>query len=334
MQNPKPPGNKCAPRKKFLLITLCVLVASGILAVAGYLVAQLIQSTYYFCSKSVKFIPLDEACDGKPDCAGGEDESTCISRFISNSTFPDCGPNGAESRIVGGQNTLIEHWPWQVSLQQKGQHTCGGSLLSPYWIITAAHCFTGRAEVSRWRVVAGSTYMTTLRGSAVNQIIIHGDYNSAHNDYDMAMMRVTKPLSLRVTVKPVCLPPYNLGLTKGAPLVVTGWGHLAEDAVLGSAGGRDFSHRPHSVFQSCDLWFQHHSEDDLCRVLYRGNVDVDACQGDSGGPLVYLKERWMLVGVVSWGIGCGRPGLPGVYTNVDQMLNWIYTVMQVIRCNF
>ncbi len=52
-------------------------------------------------------------------------------------------------------------------------------------------------------------------------------------------------------------------------------------------------------------------------------------RGTVGGPLVHLSSRWQLIGIVSWGVGCAREGKPGVYTDVSQLLNWIYTVMGV-----
>lgn len=65
----------------------------------------------------------------------------CLSMFFLR--LPDCGQVGSQDRIVGGTDAFIEDWPWQVSLQQGGQHVCGGSLVSPRWVVTAAHCFTG-----------------------------------------------------------------------------------------------------------------------------------------------------------------------------------------------
>ncbi|XP_036413472.1 transmembrane protease serine 4a isoform X2 [Colossoma macropomum] len=408
---------------KRVITVLCVVVILAILAVAAYFIQQLIQSKYFFCSKSLKFIPLEQACDGKQDCTEAEDESTCVTRFMANSTFPirlfsnlsvlqiysasenkwgsvcaegwtqqhaqaacqqlgytvnpsyttvqlddvsselkmvfyavapysvqtiqsqisnkktcsygsvvtlscsDCGPRAPESRIVGGQSALIENWPWQVSLQQNGQHTCGGTLVSPNWVVTAAHCFTSMGEVSRWRVMAGRTYLSTLGGSSVDKIIVNDNYNAARNDYDIAMMKLSKPLTFGASVKPVCLPPHNLGLTGGAPLVVTGWGNLQENGKLSSDLQKasilliDQVQCSNPVVYGNSITF---------RMLCAGYLDgkVDACQGDSGGPLVYFDRQWMLVGVVSWGVGCARQGRPGVYTNMDQMLNWVHSVME------
>ncbi|CAB1348603.1 unnamed protein product, partial [Coregonus sp. 'balchen'] len=342
MTAPNSQKEKSSSRKRVLITVLMVL---------------LINSNYFFCSRSVKFIPLDKACDGIADCSGGEDELTCVTFMTVNTTFPvknlslslktgpfsgvrvsakttpiyqtvidrqvcnsgsvisltcsDCGERGPSDRIVGGVDASIEDWPWQVSLQQNGQHTCGGS----------------KKELSRWLVVSGRTYMGSMGGSYVDRIILNGDYNAARNDYDMAMMRLTKPITVGNTRRPVCLPPKNLGLKAGDSMAVTGWGYLEEKGKVSP------------VLQKATIPL---IDSDQCssptvygssitpRMLCAGYLEgkVDACQGDSGGPLVYLSGQWQLVGVVSWGVGCAREGRPGVYCNVDSMLNWIHTVME------
>ncbi|GLD57340.1 transmembrane protease serine 4-like protein [Lates japonicus] len=88
MTAPKTQKDKASKRKRVLLTVLTIVVLLGILATAGYFIKQLIVSKYFFCARSVKFIPIDKACDGKDDCAGGEDEITCMSSFTANTTFP------------------------------------------------------------------------------------------------------------------------------------------------------------------------------------------------------------------------------------------------------
>ncbi|XP_071351875.1 transmembrane protease serine 4a isoform X2 [Trachinotus anak] len=425
MTAPKTQKDKAAKRKRVLLTVLTVVVILGILATAAYFIKKLIESKYFFCARSVRFIPIDQACDGKDDCAGGEDEITCLSSFTVNTTFPvrltspklvlqvyspgsgwrsvcsddwteqhtltacnqlgytyeprstsvrvdtlisslktgpftairpgtattpihqatidrvcrsgsvvslscsDCGQVGVKERIVGGTDAVIEDWPWQVSLQQGGQHTCGGTLVSPRWVVTAAHCFSGsKKELSRWRVVSGRTYMGTIGGSYVDRIIVNGDYNPSRNDYDIALMRLSRPITVGDSRRPVCLPPKAFGLAAGATMAVTGWGYLEENGkVSPSLQKANVPLIDQAVCSSPTMYGSAITQRMICAGYLEGKVD--ACQGDSGGPLVHSRSsRWYLIGVVSWGVGCARERRPGVYCNVEEMLNFIHTVTE------
>ncbi|XP_041090933.1 transmembrane protease serine 4a isoform X2 [Polyodon spathula] len=253
------------------------------------------------------------------------DKDSCSSDSVVTLTCSGCGLKRSD-RVVGGSDTTIQDWPWQVSLQYNKQHTCGGSLVTPRWIVTAAHCFPDNQKLlSRWGVVFGVTELTTQGAVGVSQVIIHGNY--ASNDNDIAMVMLSQPLTLSETVKPVCLPSYGLQLDANSPLWVTGWGNTQEKGKLAM------------VLQQAELAFL---DREVCnrpisyaglitpRMLCAGYLEgkVDSCQGDSGGPLVRLGDRWQLVGVVSWGSGCARPNRPGVYTNLGVFLDWIHGIMQ------
>lgn len=162
----------------------------------------------------------------------------------------------------------------------------------------------------------------------MDRFIVNADYNAETNDYDIALMRLTRPITVSDVRRPVCLPPKDYSITAGTYMTVTGWGYRRENgAAADILQEANIPLIAQSVCSSPTVYGSIITNRMLCAGFPEGKVD--ACQGDSGGPLVHISDSsWNLVGVVSWGVGCARKGKPGVYTNVEVMLNWIQTVIE------
>ncbi|CAN9508356.1 unnamed protein product [Ophioblennius macclurei] len=235
-----------------------------------------------------------------------------------------------ENRIIGGQEAWAHSWPWQVSLRVASMPACGGAVISPQWVVTAAHCFRRFKKASIWTVLAGKHDLDNLQESGqqlvgVSSIITHHDYNFRTKVGDVALLKLQRPLIFDQYVRPINLWMDALPLTKGC--TVTGWGSTQEN------GPR--MHRLQEVNVSV-------LPSEACNEYYKGRIrhnmfcagkdqgGVDACQGDSGGPLsCFTGSRHKLAGVVSWGIGCGRAKRPGVYTKVQLYADWMSDTMSV-----
>uniref|UniRef100_A0A8C3N8G0 Uncharacterized protein n=1 Tax=Geospiza parvula TaxID=87175 RepID=A0A8C3N8G0_GEOPR len=233
----------------------------------------------------------------------------------------DCGQSVRTPRVLGGSPAAIEAWPWQVSLQYRKEHICGGSIIGPGWVLTAAHCFN-------WRVRAGSDLLSGAATIAVEKVFLAEVTPASPKDNDIALVKLRSPVhDSGAPGRPICLPYFDEELVPGTPLWVIGWGYTEEHGKL--------SERLQQAEvelideQSCNLAAYHGDVTDrmLCAGLPQGGVDT--CQGDSGGPLLYSGGHWQVVGIVSWGQGCGTPSTPGVYTSVRAYLDWIYAVRRV-----
>ncbi|KAK0388347.1 hypothetical protein NLU13_4592 [Sarocladium strictum] len=222
--------------------------------------------------------------------------------------------------IVGGVEASAGEFPYIVSLQVSNSHICGGSLISPTVVVTAAHC-SGR-QPSQVRVRAGTTrWSSGGTVASVSSITVHPGYNDSVLDNDIALWKLAQPLGEGNNIGYVKLPTQGSDPSANSTTTVAGWGYLQEGGwsvspVLMKVDvpivGRGVCTEQYADFNPI-------TEQMVCAGLQEGGKD--ACQGDSGGPLV--DSTGTLVGLVSWGSGCARANYPGVYTRVGSFIEWI-----------
>jgi len=229
-------------------------------------------------------------------------------------------------RIVGGTEAVKGEFPFIVSLQSSYYgHFCGGSLIKPNWVLTAGHC--AQAGVAIEKVLIGLHEQGSLAGVEsikVKQVITHPQYNGNTVDYDFALIELESSSKFA----PVSMNTAEINIpVSGSQLMSTtaGWGVLTESS--SSAATKLQKVNVPLVDQATCAKVYQNFNDVTDRMMCAGYPQggKDACQGDSGGPLVMKNSAGdtMLVGVVSWGQGCARPQLYGVYSKVSAVTQWI-----------
>jgi len=232
------------------------------------------------------------------------------------------GPSPDPS-IVGGTGATTSQYPWVVSIQNDligggtDGHICGGTLVAPTKVVTAAHCVVGIQPLLT-HVVAGRTDLRTTAGVEANVLTIvrHPLYNEALNSYDVAVITLDKAINYQTL-------PWATAADSG----IYGTGTMAK--ILGWGLTKDGGDASPTLLQA-DVPT---TSDAYCTGAYGTSYDkttmvcagypqggVDTCQGDSGGPFVINGK---LAGITSWGEGCAQPGKPGVYTRVSAVADFI-----------
>ncbi|XP_046991904.1 mite allergen Eur m 3-like [Schistocerca americana] len=244
-------------------------------------------------------------------------------------------------RIINGEPAALGEFPAQLSLQKNGHHSCGASILSDYWALTAAHCVYALVSGTVLELLSGT--ITLDEGGtrhSVTSIVIHPQYDESDSWVnDVAVLRVWMPFPLNSeTVAPIQLPEQGEDTPAGSPVTVVGWGRLSFDGNISNS------------LQKVDIevW-----DRDLCSLLFedgfqspvyltqicaagvdeRGSsCDVSTApiqfQGDSGGTLLL---EGVVVGLVSWSYRCATPPYPTVYTRVSSYVDWIGQQISVGR---
>lgn len=244
--------------------------------------------------------------------------------FLFSIPFLSNAEDDKDSRIVGGVETEVGRYPYQVGLVRSASSTfpgCGGVLIAPDTVLTAAHCgnlFThviiGRHDLQD----ASETYETIQ----IQSETMHPNYCAPTIENDLMIIKLTSASAY----SPVNLDDNTQDLSAGTDVTTIGWG----STFYGGFGSPVLREVELDIVSNQECAEQYGGGQITSDMLCAARLGKDSCQGDSGGPLIVKgssAENDVLVGLVSWGNECASPNYPGVYARVGEKISWIKNEM-------
>jgi len=256
--------------------------------------------------------------------------------------FEPTASKNSLARIVGGTEARPNSYPWLGGVMKKiskeDVHFCGATLIrvsdtvdASDILITAAHCL----DTDPTHILLGAHSMSKPRPGqqliAIAKAVQHFGYSSAPVKDDIAVIKLQTPVNFTQTIQPACLPASLEQIPDGAPGIVAGWGlrketdedypDLLQQAIVPTYNFQDCLN---TLFKKLDATTQ------FCAGYPKGGVDT--CSEDSGGPYILKNTagKYVVQGIVSYGIGCARANRPGVYTRVSGYIPWINSQVKLL----
>ncbi|EAA07752.4 AGAP002811-PA [Anopheles gambiae str. PEST] len=309
------------------------------------------------------FLGIGSVCCSRAVSSAGQTSAPAPSRITTATptartttvkTFePDgCGVSDVEhNRVVGGVPAALNGWPWMALVGYEEafgdvDFRCGGSLITDRHVLTAAHCILSSLLVWMQHDMDNQTESAhvdvpvyKVRSTSINFVksyVSHPSYDTFDGHSDVAILFLTETVEFNARIKPICLPtiePVRSADFTGYNPFIAGWGRTKETGI--EAKVLQELQIPILENEECSQLYKKIRKlystkqfDDavLCAGFLEGGKD--SCQGDSGGPLMlpYLvnkKFHYFQIGIVSYGVGCARAELPGVYTRVVTFVDWL-----------
>ncbi|XP_071478033.1 uncharacterized protein [Diadema antillarum] len=318
---------------------------------------------YFLCKDQSACLPRFALCDGSFSCKDGSDEWNCgndtynppidfsifnrtqiqtnYTVFNHTFTWEGCGRRPAHEvhRVTHGKDvTSLGDYPWQIVLyvEYQGQLNfgCGGAIISPEWILTAAHCVE-YLDLD-FAIKAGTLfYAADSPGQTrrVTGVFMHPGYDTTLLLNDIAVLKLESPLVFNDDVQPVCLPTVNDSVKVGSYITMTGWGSLIRRYSASPLFLQEVR-MPVIPNEVCSKYSPFGYVDSVeipssmfCSMYHNGYQGI--CTGDSGGPVVQeTNGQWTVYGVNSWGEACGEAYIPNGYTRVTSYLDFITYIIE------